>query len=941
MAITCPLRLTRMILLLTGLGALGASPLLWVAHDDMARLNHAQLLAQIAAAKAETGFGELLARFERVTGTLRPQDLGSDITALSARLLRAEPLLAPATGLTVQAVRTGATAGTSPASADTQATLGRAVAALGADGRAGFLPPVQPGGDLLLARRIEDGTRTAGFAVSSVSTDALRTISAPPRLLADQAGIRVLDQAGHELLSIQPPAATPVLSWENQLRALLPASWAAPALVFTEGAAFGLRWQVNVPVAGLTMPTLLPLAWCVLTLLGLGLLVGTRAVPDDAQVLQRKLDEARSRSDRVLAAIGHDVRTPINSILGISGLLMDGDLDDGQRKWLGRIRASCEALLAMLNGMLEFAAAGMDGAKIHKETVDVATLVEEVGEVLRPQAHDKGLDLQVIINPAVLGAWHTDPTRLRQVLFNLAGNAIKYTAAGTVTLEVQPREQPPAKEQPDVSGLVFHVRDTGPGIPEDERETVFEQFRRGRDTEMQGQEGLGLGLALCREIASLLNGTIQLDSAIGVGSIFTFAIPAERIASPLAAGAPLAGRTALVVGLSEGVRRRAASHLEKMGFSVETAADSFVALGLAERAAFQHGCLDLLVVDAGLAGLPADALLMRLQSTAGSDRMRTVVVSNTPLPPALRTRADAVVPHPVEAGVIERTVVGLFGTTSVLQELDPRAPPPAELRVLVVEDDRINQLLFVDVLERAGLSAFAASSGEEAVEAAARGGFDAILMDVQMPGIDGVDATLRIRHAEDRTAGARRTPILGLTAHTGAGIRKRCLDAGMDGVLHKPMDLSRLALRVREVVSVSRAAVPAVPAGTDPALLDIADDYLQTLIGEAGVERARSCIEDFRAEMVARLPSMAGMADTDLPGLGYLAHNLAGVAGTLGVTGLLDGLLHVEDAAREGDGRAALLALHEVITTWHRVQPVLRSRFEAIAARRGGLKRVA
>ena len=210
--------------------------------------------------------------------------------------------------------------------------------------------------------------------------------------------------------------------------------------------------------------------------------------------LRGKLREMVGERDRVLAAIGHDVRTPMNSILGICALLLDGDLDEVQRKWLWRIRASCEALLAMLNGMLEIAAAAVDGAEIHREAVDVAALVEEVGEVLRPQAEDKGLDLLVKIDANA--RWLSgipDATRLRQVLFNLGGNAIKYTVIGSVEIEVLTVGDEAGQER-----LRLVVADTGPGIATDEREVIFEQFQLERDDASRGQDGLGLGLALCR-----------------------------------------------------------------------------------------------------------------------------------------------------------------------------------------------------------------------------------------------------------------------------------------------------------------------------------------------------------------------------------------------------------------------------------------------------------
>jgi CheY-like chemotaxis protein len=398
----------------------------------------------------------------------------------------------------------------------------------------------------------------------------------------------------------------------------------------------------------------------------------------------------------------------------------------------------------------------------------------------------------------------------------------------------------------------------------------------------------------------------------------------------------LLGRTALVVGLSEGVRRRVASHLEHLGFGVETAGDGFVAIGLAERTAFQHGTLDLVVVDAALIGLSAEGLLARLQANRSLEGARTVLVVNGQVPAAAEGRADMMVPHPVEARDLERVVTNLFGNSSPLQEMDPRAPPPQRPRVLVVEDNRINQALLMDSLERAGFSAYAASSGEEAVQAAARGGFDVILMDVQMTGIDGTEATRRIRTAEQ----GRRTPIIGHTAHSGAMIRKSCMDAGMNAVLHKPVDLPRLPLRLREAITAARRITVAEEAeqhdlkAEAASSLDIADEYLEALLLEVGVERARAYIEAFLVDTAAHLPDMQDhLRNSDWLTLGRLAHNLAGVAGNLGAIGLTDSLLLLEDVSREGDSRRLNVALQDVLATWDRVRMSLRHRFETLAGK--------
>jgi CheY-like chemotaxis protein len=481
------------------------------------------------------------------------------------------------------------------------------------------------------------------------------------------------------------------------------------------------------------------------------------------------------------------------------------------------------------------------------------------------------------------------------------------------------------------------VSDTGPGIAADEREVIFEQFRRGRDEISRGQDGIGLGLSLCREIATLLGGRLSLDSVEDVGSVFTFEMPIERCLSLGSVDGPLAGRTALVVGLSEGVRRRVASHLESIGFDVETAGDGFMAIGLAERMAYQHGTLDLVVLDAALVGLSADALLARFKASRPLEHLRTILVANGSDAAMAEGRADAIVPHPVEARDLDHVVAGFFGSRSPLREVDPRAPATPRPRVLVVEDNRIAQALFVDQLNRAGFSTFSASNGREAVEAARRGGFDAILMDVQMPEIDGTEATRRIR-ADERL---HRIPVIGMTAHTGSVVRKRCLDAGMDLVLHKPVDFASLPLRLREVIAArhddaANETLRDVEPATESAI-EIEDEYLELLLAEVGVKRARIYVTAFLADTAVHVSTMTRLRDDgEWEELGRLAHSLAGIAGTLGAISLADGLLMLEDAVRLRDQAHVGAALNDVRSTWERTRIMLRPRFEALASGRNG-----
>jgi CheY-like chemotaxis protein len=270
-----------------------------------------------------------------------------------------------------------------------------------------------------------------------------------------------------------------------------------------------------------------------------------------------------------------------------------------------------------------------------------------------------------------------------------------------------------------------------------------------------------------------------------------------------------------------------------------------------------------------------------------------------------------------------------------LQEINPRAPAAPKARVLVVEDNRINQALLVDQLNRSGFSTFAASDGKEAVEAVRRGGFDAILMDVQMPDIDGIEATRRIRTGERRY----RIPIIGLTAHTGSVVRKRCLDAGMDLVLHKPVDFSCLPLRLREVIAAAHVATVGEADGDTVRKieggLEIDDEYLEILLAEVGVKRARTCVTAFLADTTVHLSAMTRLMNSnEWDELGRLAHSLSGIAGTLGAINLADGLLMLEDAARLEGQVHVDTALNDVRSTWERTRVMILPRFEALAAAR-------
>ena len=654
-----------------------------------------------------------------------------------------------------------------------------------------------------------------------------------------------------------------------------------------------------------------------------------------AAVSKAAQDEAATVAndrDRVLAALGHDVRTPMNSIMGICSLLLDSELEQDQRIWLERIRASCEALLAMLNGLLEMASGEVGGAGLQTEEVDVIGLVHEVAETLQPQARDKGLELRTRYDDLLRGQWLTDPTRLRQVLFNLVGNAIKFTSNGHVEIR--------ASTTTDTAGstsIKLAISDTGPGIAPEDRSRIFERFKRGREHETSGHAGLGLGLALCRENAVLMGGALNVESALGVGSEFTFEFPAERV-SQVAGTQRFAGRTALLVGDEDARARTIASQLGDAGVAVETAPDGYLGMALAERIEAQRGALDLVIVQGKLVGMLAEAFVLRLRDTPFGRRSVVMWIGDG----GETAQVDAVVPSPGDPYQISALAQQLLAQRSPFEVLEPMANMTRGGRILVVEDDKVNQSLLVAALSRRGFSAFVANDGDEAVRLASRDSFDAILMDLQMPERDGFDATRRIRSLHGRVASI---PIIALTGLKGPVVRKRCAEAGFTAVLEKPINLDRLGATLRRWMPGGAVAQPQRTPVTDDGstaspqdyAADVSQVFLEEMVAVVGMQRARACVADFVADASARCMRLGEL----LPGweAGAIVRNcedISGLAETCGAIGLGEVLEEIADAVTRNDRSRAEVLVERLEKVTARLGPAMAACLDDIDQRWSG-----